>query len=194
MVLQKLSLVNTSDIDVCKVKDNTCIQVGGAPAEIQTDWVTLGKYPLPSKKYLEEDAKSVALTVPIEEDSDLYKFFRMLGDTVLTKTPMKGKMFHNFVGTRGEGEHHIKFKLYLNTTEVFLMKGGWRDTRALHDFYDYLTEGARVRIVFGFSKMWTMGNQYGFSVAVRRLQVEDDSIGKQGTSKTRFLEESSEES
>jgi hypothetical protein len=50
--------------------------------ELQTDWVKLGKYPLPSKKYVTDDAKSMNLTIPISKDDDNYRVFSAVDDNL----------------------------------------------------------------------------------------------------------------
>ena len=64
-MLQKISDFEVEKLSISNYKNSTYLQCDKQPFEIQTDWVTLGKYPLPSKKFITDDTKSVNLTVPI---------------------------------------------------------------------------------------------------------------------------------
>ena len=49
-MLYKLSDFDVDTLNVSNNKDATYLQSNKLPFELQTDWVTLGQYPLPSKK------------------------------------------------------------------------------------------------------------------------------------------------
>jgi hypothetical protein len=71
-----------------------------------------------------------------------------------------------------DGQYYLKFKLYLNTGLFDKDKNSIGIT-SLFDFYQYLKEDTQVKIVFGFSKLWQMGKEYGFSLSVRRMLLKD---------------------
>ena len=72
-MLYKMSDFNVDTLTISKNKDATYLQSNNIPFELQTDWITLAKYPLPSKKYVTDDAKSLNLTIPINRnDKGLY--------------------------------------------------------------------------------------------------------------------------
>jgi hypothetical protein len=62
-MLYKMSDFDIDTLSVSNSKDATYLQSNKLPFELQTDWITLGQYPLPSKKYVTDDAKSINLTV-----------------------------------------------------------------------------------------------------------------------------------
>jgi hypothetical protein len=67
----------------------------------------------------------------------------------------------------------LKFKLYLNTG-LFDKEKNRIIITSLLDFHIYLREGTTIKIVFSFSKMWKMSNEYGFSLSVRRILLKDE--------------------
>ena len=71
-MLYKISEFEVEKLSISNYKNATYLQCDKQPFEIQTDWVTLGKYPLPSKKFITDDIKSVNLTVPIIKNDDNY--------------------------------------------------------------------------------------------------------------------------
>ena len=50
MLLSKLSEFDVDTLSVSNTKNATYLQSNKKAFELQTDWMTLGKYPLPSKK------------------------------------------------------------------------------------------------------------------------------------------------
>ena len=44
------------------------------------------------------------------------------------------------------------------------------------DFYDYLTEGTRLRLIFTLGKQWKMAGESGFSPVVSRIQIDGEHI------------------
>ena len=58
---------------------------------------------------------------------------------------------------------------------------------SLHDFYQYLKEDRKIRIVFAFSRMWKMANEYGFSLSARRIQLGDAVEGEAKNEKPSFI-------
>ena len=152
-------------------KDNTYIQIDKSIVELQSGWLTLDRYPLPNKKYLDDNTKILNMTIPILSDSQEYKFFTMIDNFVDDKNLVSGKTLHKIIKTNDENNHYIKAKIYLNTG---LYIGTERKSITdLHDFYNYLKEGTKIRIVFGFSKLWKMGTNYGFNVSIKRIQVDE---------------------
>ena len=75
---------------------------------------------------------------------------------------------------------------------VYLIKNKNRiSITSLIDFVKYLQEGSTIKIVFGFSKLWQMNSEYGFSLSVRRILLRDEV--KEIPEKTvNFLDESEE--
>jgi len=68
-------------------------------------------------------------------------------------------------------EFFLKFKLYPNTA-LFDKDKNRISITSLTDFHRYLREGKTIKIVFGFSKLWTMGQRYGFSLSVKRILLK----------------------
>jgi hypothetical protein len=83
----------------------------------------------------------------------------------------QSKKYHPIVSEK-EGEYYLKFKLYLNTLLFDKDKNAISIT-SLFDFYKYLKEDTQIKIVFGFSKIWQMGREYGFSLSVKRILLKD---------------------
>ena len=74
-----------------------------------------------------------------------------------------------------EDNCYLKLKLYM-TTKVYYGKDPIPEpVNYITDFYKHLKEGVRARFIFGFSKMWTMGNDHWFCIVVNRLQIDEDS-------------------
>ena len=49
-MLYKISEFDLETLSISSSKDATYVQSNKQPFELQVDWITLGKYPLPSKK------------------------------------------------------------------------------------------------------------------------------------------------
>ena len=75
MVLTKVSDINVSNFSITKVNDNMYIRNGDEPVEIQSEWITLVKFPLPNLKFVKDIVASVPLSIPVDKDDNLYKFF-----------------------------------------------------------------------------------------------------------------------
>ena len=82
MLLSKLSEFDVDTLSVSNTKNATYLQSDKKAFELQTDWMTLGKYPLPSKKYVTDDAKSMNLTIPISKDDEYYKVLSAMDDNL----------------------------------------------------------------------------------------------------------------
>ena len=187
MVLQNIGSVDVKNVSVAKSKDNNYIQIGLNPAELQSEWLVLGKYPLPSEKYIADDTKSINLKIPIERESETFLFFDMLDNYLFSKHLMKGKTLHKFVKMEEGDKFYLKVKLY-NDTGVFIEKEK-QEIHNLNDFRKYLTEGTKVRLVIGFTKQWIMGSQYGFSISVKRLQAIPNENVEEKVELTEFIDE-----
>ena len=167
--------VDTSLLTVAKSKNNQYLQLGMNKIQIQTPWITLPRFPLTGKNFVKATDESVALNIPIAEDSDLYKFFTEVDNYLSGKMLMPNKTLHKLVSTK-EGQHSVKFKLYLNTP-VFVEKVE-KKLLNIYDFYEYLQEGREVRIIFNFTKLWTLNNTYGFSIRAEKLQLKEMQMQK----------------
>ena len=82
------------------------------------------------------------------------------------------KNYHSIIYKK-DNSYYLKFKIYLNTG-LFDKDKNRISITSLHEFHQYLREGTKVRLVFTFSKLWKMANEYGFSLSVRRVQLADD--------------------
>ena len=72
-MLYKLSDFDVETLSVSNSKNATYLQSNKQSFELQTDWVTLGKYALPSKTFISDDAKSINLTLPVSENDIDFK-------------------------------------------------------------------------------------------------------------------------
>jgi hypothetical protein len=171
-MLYKISDFEIENMNISNSKDATYLQVDKQPFEIQTEWITLGKYPLPSKKFISDDSKSLNLTTPTNTNDNNFMVLSAI-DTNLSKLKiLPNKKYHPLVPTK-EGEYYLKFKLYLNTG-LFDKEKNRISITSLLDFYKYLKEGTTIKIVFSFSKMWRMSNNFGFSMSVKRILLKDE--------------------
>ena len=82
MLLSKLSEFDVDTLSVSNTKNATYLQSNKKAFELQTDWVSLSKYPLPSKKYVTDDAKSMNLTIPISKNDEYYKVLSAMDDNL----------------------------------------------------------------------------------------------------------------
>ena len=170
-MLYKISEFDIETLSISSNKDATYVQSNKQPFELQVDWITLGKYPLPSKKFVTDDAKSINLTVRITRFDENYTMLSAF-DVIHSKLNIaQSKKYHPLVSEK-EGEYYLKFKLYLNTLLFDKDKNAISIT-SLFDFYKYLKEDTQLKLVFGFSKIWQMGREYGFSLSVKRILLKD---------------------
>jgi hypothetical protein len=171
-MLYKISEFEVEKLSISNSKDATYLQVDKQPFEVQTDWITLGQYPLPAKKFITDDAKSVTLTIPTNKGDDNYMVLSAIDSNLSKLKILPSKKYHPLVSEK-EFEYYLKFKLYLNTG-LFDKDKNRISITSLLDFYKYLKQGSTVKIVFGFSKLWSMGKEYGFSMGVRRILLKDE--------------------
>ena len=70
-MLHKLSDFDVGTLSISNAKNATYLQSNKESFELQSDWITLSKYPLPGKKLVSYDDKSINLSVPISKDDDM---------------------------------------------------------------------------------------------------------------------------
>ena len=170
-------VLKIADVDPCKeltvkkVQDNKYLQFGSAKAVLQTPWITLDKYCLPSKQYVKEGDSSITLTVPVDYDSEMYSFFWNVDNKMISD-----KLYHDHEGKQHEllkekgGKCFVKFKLYKDTT--LLIEKTESKVSNVYGWYDILEEGMQARMLFGFTKLWNLNGSFGFSVRVNKIQVK----------------------
>ena len=78
MVLTKVSDINVSNFSITKVNDNMYVRDGNEPIEIQSDWITLDKFPLPNLKFVKDIVASLTLSIPVDKDDNIYIFVQSL--------------------------------------------------------------------------------------------------------------------
>ena len=170
-MLYKISEFDFETLSISSSKDATYVQSNKQPFELQVDWITLGKYPLPSKKFVTDGSKSLNLTVRINVNDENYKMLSEF-DNIHSKLNIAHyKKYHPLVSEK-DNVYYLKFKLYLNTLLFDKDKNAISIT-SLFDFYKYLKEDTQIKIVFSFSKVWQMGSAYGFSLSVKRILLKD---------------------
>ena len=181
-MLQKISDFEVEKLSLSSSKNATYLQLDKQPFELQTEWITLGQYPLQSKKFLADDrtkgamgeanTKSISLTIPTDKEDENYIVLSSIDENLSKLKILSSKNYHPLI-TQKENEYYLKFKLYLNTA-LFDKDKNKLSITSLSDFYKYLREGKTVKIVFGFSKLWSMGRDFGFSMCVRRILLKDE--------------------
>ena len=80
---------------------------------MQSGWLTLGTYPLPSKKYLDDNAKILNMTIPIQSDSNEYNFFEMIDSFVDYKNLVSNKTLHKILKANDVNNNYIKANKYI---------------------------------------------------------------------------------
>ena len=113
-MLYKISEFDIETLSISSTKDATYVQSNKQPFELQVDWITLGKYPLPSKKFITDDAKSISLTVRITRNDENYTMLSAFDNIHSKLNIVQSKKYHPLVSEK-EGAYYLKFKLYLNT-------------------------------------------------------------------------------
>ena len=172
MLLCKLSEFDVDTLSVSNTKNATYLQSDKHAFELQTDWMTLGKYPLPSKRYVTDDAKSMNLTIPISKDDNYYRVLSAFDDNLSKLSTSQYKKYHSLIYER-DNTYYLKFKVYLNTG-LFDKDKNRISITSLFDFYRYLKEDNIIKLVFSFSKLWQMGPSYGFSLSAKRILLKNE--------------------
>jgi hypothetical protein len=190
-MLQKISEFDIESLNISNKNGATYLQSNYKPFELQLDWTTLGQYPLPAKMYLTEDSKSLNLTVPLERDSPAHVVLEAIDNNPPSQKGFSNRKYHKVVKAK-EGNFFLRFKLYLDTA-LFDKDRNRISIASLHDFYRYLRDGKKVKIVFSFSKMWSMGTEYGFSLSVRRILLFDEIDEAKPEVKTQFFDTEEED-
>ena len=177
MTLQKVVDCNVSRLDIVKSKDKQYIREGLKSLELQTDWITLGKYPLPSTKFVKNTDTSMSLTIPLDEKSSLYEFFNTLDTFVESKNLIPNKSLNKFI-KRKDDNIFLKMKLYI-TTHIFLDKNTQPEiNHSIQDFYKYFKEYDEIRIIFSIGKLYEINQEYGFTPYAMRIQIKQSSINE----------------
>ena len=145
-MLFKMSDFEIDNINTCDRNGSIFIQYKDNPFELQTEFMTLSQYPLPGKKYLTDDSKSINLTIPINKGDASYTFLTSM-DKSLKKLCkfVNNKKYHSLVREK-DGEYYIKFKIYLNTA-LFDSNKNRISITSFHDFYKYLRQDKTVKFV-----------------------------------------------
>ena len=112
MVLTKVSDVNVSNFSITTVNDNTQIRDGNEPVEIQSEWITLDKFPLPNLKFVKDIVANIPLSIPVDKNDNLYNFFKALS-AFLTNSHGNQKL-HEYIQTKDD-RIFLKVKLYKTT-------------------------------------------------------------------------------
>ena len=99
-MLYKNPEFDVETLSVSNSKDATYLQSNKLAFELQTDWVKVGKYPLPSKKYVTDDAKSMNLTIPISKDDDYYKVMTAIDDNLSKLSISQNKKYHSLTSEK----------------------------------------------------------------------------------------------
>ena len=111
MTLQSISDMEASSrLSIVKNHDNTYIRDGLKSLELQSKWITLSKYPLPNKKYVKELDSSITLSVPIDEQNELYAFFKHLDEFVESQNLCPNKKQNKFIKMKNE-QYFLKNKI-----------------------------------------------------------------------------------
>ena len=171
-MLYKLSDFDVETLSVSNSKNATYLQSNKQSFELQTDWVTLGKYPLPGKKFISDDAKSINLTLPVSENDIDFKVWSDTNNKLSNFNILPNKNYHSLISEK-DSNHYLKFKLYLDTA-LFDKDKNRISITSLFDFHKYLKENSKIKIVFCCSKMWKMNDSYGFSLSIRRILLQDE--------------------
>ena len=173
MPLQSISdLKNTSRLAIVKNHDNTYIRDGLKSLEVQSKWITLSKYPLPNKKYVKELDSSITLSIPLDEQDELYVFLKNLDEFVESQNLCPNKKQNKFIKMKNES-YFLKIKLYI-TTNIFIQgDNNPKNKVSIMDFYDYLKENTEMRFIFSIGKLYEINNEYGFPIYGIRLQLKE---------------------
>ena len=81
-MLHRISEFEIDKITISNYKDATYLQSDKRPFEIQTEWITLGQYPLPSKNYITDESKSLNLTVPTNKEDNNFIVVSAIDDSI----------------------------------------------------------------------------------------------------------------
>ena len=148
-MLCKLSDFDVGTLTISNSKNATYLQANKESFELQTDWITLGKYALPSKKFVSDDAKSINLTVLISKYDDIYKMLSDINNYLSNLNLLPNENYHGLISEK-ENNYYLKFKIYLDTG--LFDKDSRISITSLFDFYRYLKEDTQIKIVFRFRK------------------------------------------
>ena len=189
-MLHRISEFEISKMTISNYKDATYLQSDKKPFEIQTEWITLGQYPLPSKKYMTDESKSLNLTAPTNKNDNNYIVLSAIDENISKAKILSKKKYHALISEKND-ELYLKFKLYLDSG-LFDKNKNRISITSLLDFYKYLKQGTTIKIVFAPSKMWKMSDSFGFSLNIRRILLKDE-VKEEPQREISFLAETEEE-
>ena len=190
-MLHRISEFEISKMSISNYKDATYLQSDKQPFEIQTEWITLGQYPLPSKKYITDETKSLNLTAQTNESDNNFIVLSAIDDNISKLKILSKKKYHTLVSIKDGPEYYLKFKLYLDSG-LFDKNTNRISITSLLDFYKYLKQGTTIKIVFAPSKMWKMSDSFGFSLKIRRILLKGE-VKEEPQKGLNFLEDSEED-
>ena len=119
MVLIYLDDANLDKFDSKKWKDNLYLNYNSEKPQFQTKWMTLKRYCLPSKKYVNNDAQAVNLEICLEGYDNYVQMFELLDKYVEVNHSIKNKIHHKFIFEKENDDNkYIRVQIYLETTKI----------------------------------------------------------------------------
>jgi hypothetical protein len=120
---------------------------------LQSEWLTLGRFPLPGKKFLSDDAKNMNLTIELEViGSVIYQKLNTI-DEYMKANPVCDKNYHTLVRRDEEKQKvYLKFKVYLDTALFDKDKNRIPITSSGATFINISEKIKKIRISIAFSK------------------------------------------
>ena len=121
---------------------------------------------------MEELDSSITLSVPIDEQNELYAFFKHLDEFVESQNLCPNKKENKFINIKNE-TYFLKLKSYI-TTNIFIHgDNNPQPKMSIMDFNDYLKEGTDMRFRFSIGNMFEISGEYGFQIYAQRLQLNE---------------------
>ena len=187
MVLIYLDDASVDKVSSKKWKDNLYLNYNSEKPQFQTKWMTLKRYCLPSKKYVNSDAQSINLELCLEGHENYIDLFDGLDMYVEHNHSIKNKIHHKFIFEKENDERkYIRVKIYLETTRI-CVGDKYECVESIYDLYNYLKEGASIQVVLTFTKLWNVAGKYGFSIVAERIRINEESLKGGAEEKLEFI-------
>ena len=126
--------IQTQKLQILEIKKNKILSYDRDRIVAQTPFIEITKFGLPNKSYIKQSDDSIDLSLPIEDNSELYKFLTEV-DKLLKEQQLYNTDYNTIVRER-DNQKYIRFKLKPDTTEIYMGKQR-QDVDDVLDFYNY---------------------------------------------------------
>ena len=115
---------------------------------------------------------SITLSVPLDENDELYAFFKYLDEFVESLNLYPNKKHNKFIKQKN-GDKFLKIELYIVSNIFIHGDPNPKHKESIMDFYNYEKEKTETRWIFNYGNMYEITGEYGFPIYAYRIQLKE---------------------